>query len=96
MHRGSSKGPRGEPRRSENLPLSASPSVRIRLEVVRAGHSEFHTLRVSKGTLLRVVIRSIGQSVEGSAVLSGNRPVPLDLPLEKSGRFLVIPTFSGG
>jgi sulfur carrier protein ThiS len=96
MHRGSSKGPRGKPPRSESLPLSASPTVRIELEVVRAGHSQRRTVQVPKGTPLRVALRSIGQAAEGSAVLSGDRPVPLDLPLEKNGRFTVIPTYSGG
>ncbi len=96
MHRGSSKGPRGKPRRPESLPLSAPPSVRIQLVVARAGRSERHTVEVPVGTPVRAVLRSIGQAAEGSAVLSGDRPVPLDLPLEKNGRFTVIPTFSGG
>ena len=96
MHRGSSKGPRGKPRRPGHLPLSASPLVTIHLEIARAGHSDHRTVHVPTGTPLRVVLRSIGQSVEGSAVLSDDRPVPLDLPLEKEGRFTIIPTFSGG
>ncbi|MGC2288657.1 MAG: hypothetical protein WA688_02205 [Thermoplasmata archaeon] len=66
------------------------------MEVVRAGRSDRHTVFVPKGTPLRNVLRSIGQAAEGSAVLSGERPVPLDIPLEKSARFTVIPTFSGG
>jgi sulfur carrier protein ThiS len=66
------------------------------LEIVRAGQSDVRTIRVPKGTVLRAVLRSVGQSVEGSAVLAGERPVPLDLPLEKSARYVVIPTFSGG
>ncbi len=96
MHRGSSKGRRGRAPAPEPLPLSASPTVRIELEVTRASHSDRHTVQVPRGTVLRAVLRSIGQSAEGSAVLSGDRPVPLDLPLEKSERFRVIPTFSGG
>jgi sulfur carrier protein ThiS len=96
MHRGSSKGPREKTPRPETLPLSASPILRIHLDVTRAGRSERHTVRVPKGTTLRSALRSIGQAAEGSAVLSGDRPVPLDLPLEKSARFTVIPTFSGG
>jgi sulfur carrier protein ThiS len=96
MHRGSSKGPRGQAPRPEPLPLSASPLLRIDLTVARAGRSDRHTVRVPKGTPLRVVLRSIGQAAEGSAVLAGDRPVPLDLPLERNSRFTVIPTFSGG
>jgi sulfur carrier protein ThiS len=96
MHRGSSKGPRGEAPRPERLPLSASPTIRVELMVARAGRSDRHTVRVPKGTPLRLVLRSIGQAAEGSAVLEGDRPVPLDLPLDRNGRFTVIPTFSGG
>jgi len=96
MHRGSSKGPRGQPRRPESLPLSAPPSLRIVVEVTRAGRIERRTVQVPRGTLLRTVLRSMGQAAEGSAVLEAGRPVPLDLPLEKPSRFTVIPTFSGG
>jgi sulfur carrier protein ThiS len=96
MHRGSSKGPRGKPPRPGNLPLSAPPTVRIRLTVARAGRSEEHSVQVPKGTPLRVVLRAIGQSIEGSAVLSEDHSVPLDLPLERDAQFTVIPTFSGG
>ena len=96
MHRGSSKGRRGTAPGPERLPLSASPTLRIELEVTRAGRSDRHTIRVPSGTLLRSVLRSIGQAAEGSAVLLGDRPVPLDLRLEKNARFRVIPTFSGG
>ncbi|MCI4353637.1 MAG: hypothetical protein L3K14_09725 [Thermoplasmata archaeon] len=70
--------------------------MRIHLAVARAGRSDQHTVEVARGTPLRVVLRSIGQAVEGSAVLLGGRPVPLDLPLERNARFTVIPTFSGG
>jgi sulfur carrier protein ThiS len=96
MHRGSSKGPRGEAPRPESLPLSASPNLRIELTVARGGRSDRHIIRVPKGTSLRVALRSIGMAAEGSAVLNGDRPVPLDLPLERNARFTVIPTFSGG
>ena len=96
MHRGSSKGPRDKSRRPEHLPLSASPALTIQLDVTRAGRADHHTVHVLPGTPLRVALRSIGQSVEGSAVLLDDRPVPLDLPLEKNSRFTVIPTFSGG
>ncbi len=96
MHRGSSKGRRTKSRRPETLPLSASPALTIRLEVLRAGHGEVFTRRVPSGTLLRSVLRSVGQATEGAAVLRGERPVPLDLPLERDEEFTVIPTFSGG
>jgi sulfur carrier protein ThiS len=48
------------------------------------------------GTLLRRALREAGQAAEGSAVLEGETPVPLDEPLERSRRFTVVPTFSGG
>jgi sulfur carrier protein ThiS len=96
MHRGSSKGPAGTPPRPGNLPLSASPWVQVSLVVERAGRADHHSLRVPQGTPVRDVLRSIGQAVEGSAVLSDDQPVPLDLPIEHDARFTVIPTFSGG
>ena len=96
MHRGSSKGPRGEAPRPEPLPLSASPRLRVQLTVARAGRSQRYTVRVAPGTLLRDVLRSLGQAAEGSAVLENDRPVPLDLPLQRNARYTVIPTFSGG
>ncbi len=96
MHRGSSKGGRGRARPTESLPLSASPLLDVEFELVRAGRSEIRRLRVASGTPLRIALRSIGQAPEGSAVLCGDRPVPLDEPIDREGRFTVIPTFSGG
>jgi sulfur carrier protein ThiS len=95
MHRGSSKGTR-EDRVPEILPLSASPPLEIRFEIVRAGASASRTLSVPPGTLLRQALRALGHAPEGCAVLRGDRPVPLDLELEADGSFTVIPTFSGG
>jgi sulfur carrier protein ThiS len=66
------------------------------VEIARAGRSERRTLRVPVGTPVRVLLRSLGQSIEGSAVLAGDRPVPLDEPLDRPVRLTVIPTFSGG
>jgi sulfur carrier protein ThiS len=96
MHRGSSKGTGGRAPRPESLPLSASPLLRIELVVTRANRSDRHIVQVPQGTTLREALRSIGQVSEGSAVLARGRPIPLDLRLEKRGRFIVIPTFSGG
>lgn len=97
MHRGSSKDGRTERRLSETLPLSASPrSVRVEVEIARAGASRIHSLEVPAGTLLREAIRSLAGSPEGYAVLVDGTPVPPDLPIEQSARFVVVPTFSGG
>ena len=98
MHRGSSKGARPVDRAAEHLPLSASPSatVRIEFEIARAGRSVTHHVEVPAGSSLRVALRSIGQPPEGCAVLEGDQPVPLDLPLHAAGRFTIVPTFSGG
>jgi sulfur carrier protein ThiS len=98
MHRGSSKGARPTDRVPEILPLSASPPamVRVELEVARAGRSEHHSVEVPRGSTLRAALRLIGQAGEGCAVLEGQRPVPLDLPLVSPSRFTVVPTFSGG
>lgn len=95
MHRGSSKGTRTD-RVPEILPLSASPLLEVRFETVRAGTSVTRTVPLAAGTLLREALRSIGQAPEGCAVLRGERPVPLDLPITEAGTFTVIPTFSGG
>ena len=98
MHRGSSKDGRGLPPTTGNLPLSASPpsEVRIVLEVVRAGATDRREVRVPVGTPLRGALRQLGLAPEGNAVLLEGTPVPLDLPIERSARFTVVPTFSGG
>ena len=96
MHRGSSKGGPGD-RPPENLPLSASPlRVRVTVEVARAGRSETHELSVDRGTLLRAVVRQVGQRAEGCAVLVDGTSVPLDTAVDGPIRLTVIPTFSGG
>jgi len=95
MHRGSSKAARGNPPAADNLPLSA-PSLSIEVEVARAGRSEVHRLDVPHGILVRDAVRRIGLAPEGTAVLIDETPVPLDLPLDRPLRLIVVPTFSGG
>jgi sulfur carrier protein ThiS len=82
----------------ETLPLSAPPvpQIRVEFEIARAGRSETRIAEVAEGTLLRVALRSVGLAGEGSAVLDGERPVPLDTPLSRAHRLTVVPTFSGG
>ncbi len=83
----------------ETLPLSASAppaTVEVEFEITRASRVESVRLTVPHGTLVRTVLRSIGQAPEGCAVLEGERPLPLDTPLMRSVRLLVVPTFSGG
>jgi sulfur carrier protein ThiS len=97
MHRGSSKDAAGDPRTSDNLPLSASSrTIPVVLEITRGGAVERHRLRVAPGTLVRAVLRSSGHAPEGSAVLDGEIPVPLDAPIERAVTLTVVPTFSGG
>ena len=98
MHRGSSKDVPGVARAAETLPLSASAprTVSVVLELTRAGAVERRRLRVPVGTTVRVALRRIGQAPEGSAVLLGQTPVPLDLPIEGPLRLTVVSTFSGG
>ncbi len=97
MHRGSSKEVRDGPRASESLPLSAPPAtVVVDLEITRGRGIEHRQLRVPPGTLVRVVLRESGCAPEGSAVLHGEVPVPLDLPIDRPMRLTVVPTFSGG
>lgn len=97
MHRGSSKGA-ATSAAPETLPLSAPPagSVRVEFEIARAGRSETKVAEVVHGTQLRIALRSAGIAGEGSAVLDGDRPLPLDTPLVRAQRLTVIPTFSGG
>jgi sulfur carrier protein ThiS len=66
------------------------------VELARARASVLHSRRVAPGTLVREVVRSVGQAPEGSAVLVDGVSVPLDLPIERPVRLVVVPTFSGG
>jgi len=97
MHRGSSKDARTRLRTSGRLPLSASPArVTVHLELARAGRVERRRLVVPAGTLVRSVLRATGLAPEGSAVLDGETPIPLDTAIERDVRLTVVPTFSGG
>jgi len=53
-------------------------------------------MEVAPGTLVREVVRRIGLAPEGTAVLLDGAPVPLDQPLDREGKIVVVPTFSGG
>jgi sulfur carrier protein ThiS len=97
MHRGSSKGPAAPAAAPETLPLSASPAlVRLELEWVRAGHREVHVVEVPPVSTVRAALRAAGWAPEGCAVLDGETPIPLDLPVGTGRRLTVVPTFSGG
>ena len=97
MHRGSSKGDRNQRRAPDILPLSASASaISVLVEVTRGGSVERQRIRVASGTLVRAVLRSIGHAPEGSAVLVGEVPIPLDTPIVGPMRLTVVLTFSGG
>jgi sulfur carrier protein ThiS len=97
MHRGSSKGVRAAPGPAGTLPLSASPrTVAVRVEITRAGSVRRRTVRVPPGESIRGVLRRLGEPAEGSAVLIDDAPVPLDTPIERPVRLVVLPTFSGG
>jgi hypothetical protein len=97
MHRGSSKDARGEPPATETLPLSAPPpAVAVVLEVTRGASVTRHRLHVEPGTLVRTVLRAAGHAPEGSAVLVGDVPIPLDTPVDRPLTLTVLPTFSGG
>jgi sulfur carrier protein ThiS len=100
MHRGSSKAAGSPDPAAETLPLSASTSPSLRIEVIvesgRARSSAPVTVHVAVGTRLRDVIQHAGQAPEGSVVLIDGVSVPLDTPLERAARLVVLPTFSGG
>jgi len=41
-------------------------------------------------------VRQVGLAPEGTSVLVDGVSVPLDLPIERPVRLVVVPTFSGG
>jgi sulfur carrier protein ThiS len=96
MHRGSSKGAGAASPAPEHLPLSASEGFRVEVEVARAGRTVLHERTVVAGTLVKQLVRSVGEAPEGSAVLVDGVSVPLDLPIDAPVRLVVVPTFSGG
>jgi len=97
LHRGSSKDARGSPPATEDLPLSASLSrIVVDVEVARAGRGRVARFEVEPGSLVREVVRLAGEAPEGCAVLIDEVPVPLDTPVERPVRLMVVPTFSGG
>jgi sulfur carrier protein ThiS len=98
MHRGSSKAARGDPPTTETLPLSASTasSLSVEVEVARAGRVESHALHLAPGTTVREAVRAAGLAPEGTAVFLDEESVPLDAPLDRACRLIVVPTFSGG
>ena len=96
MHRGSSKGARAKAPAPGHLPLSASAQFEVEVEVARAGRSTVHARRVAAGTLVKEVVRAVGEAPEGSAVLVDSVSIPLDSPIDRPLRLVVIPTFSGG
>ncbi len=97
MHRGSSKGGRGNPATPETLPLSApSRVIDVDVEIVRAGRSVRRRLTVPSGSLVREALRPLGLAPEGCAVLVDGTSIPLDTRLTAPVRLTVVPTFSGG
>lgn len=100
MHRGSSNGAAVAPPAPETLPLSASPSpaplISIELELLRASAPTVRVVEIRCGAPVRAALRAAGWPAEGSCVLEGETPVPLDRPLLGPTRLRVVPTFSGG
>ena len=84
------------PRPTRNSHGSGAPAIQVEVEVARAGSSRLHQQRVPPGTLVRDLLRAVGEPPEGSAVLVDGVSVPLDTPLSAPTRLVVIPTFSGG
>jgi len=71
-------------------------NVTVTLDIVRGGRSTPVRREVVPGTRIRDLLREIGQAPEGCAALVGDRPVPLDLPIEGPMLLTIVPTFSGG
>ncbi len=88
-------GPEAHP--TEELPVrTIHPTVSVELEIVRAVSRQVLRVEVPRGSSIRDALRSAGRPPEGSAVLEGDRPLPLDHPILAPARYLVVPTFSGG
>ncbi|HKV90124.1 MAG TPA: hypothetical protein VJQ43_02880 [Thermoplasmata archaeon] len=51
---------------------------------------------VVPGLRVRELLRSLGHSPEGSAILQEGLSIPLDTPIERAVRLTLVPTFSGG
>ena len=96
MHRGSSKGGGASRPPPEHLPLSASASVDVQVEVARAGPTTVRSLTVPVGTLVKELVRAVGESPEGCAVLVEGVSQPMDLAVRTPAHFVIVPTFSGG
>jgi sulfur carrier protein ThiS len=80
----------------EDLPLSASRSFPVELELAQGRSVEPRSLAFPLGSLVRDAVRALGETPEGCAVLWEGRPLPLDEPLRPGMRLTVVPTFSGG
>jgi sulfur carrier protein ThiS len=82
----------------ETLPLSApTPALLpLVLDIGRAQPEPPRELWVVPGSTVRAALRSIGLAPEGSAVLDGETPLPLDTPIDRPRRLTVVSTFSGG
>jgi sulfur carrier protein ThiS len=70
--------------------------IAVTVEVARGGLTTERVLQVEEGTLVRAVVRSVGVSPEGCAVLVDGVSVPRDLPVTSPIRLTIVPTFSGG
>ena len=96
MHRGSSNGS-GAPRPiPETLPLSASRPLWVTVEIRRGGKLDTQRIELPENSSLRELVRAVGHSPEGTAVLIEGTPVPLDTAVSDGLRVVVIPTYSGG
>jgi len=70
--------------------------IAVEVEVARGGRTVVHVRRVPSGTLVKQLVKSVGEIPEGTAVLIDGVSVPLDTRLEAPTRLVVVPTFSGG
>ncbi|HXY46798.1 MAG TPA: hypothetical protein VEK13_02720 [Thermoplasmata archaeon] len=70
--------------------------ISVVLEVTRGASVRRRRIRVPAGTQVRAALHSAGLPPEGSAVLLEESPIPLDTPIDRPMRLIVISTFSGG
>lgn len=96
MHHKDSTGPKAGQPGQPAFPPGTPGGVSVTVEIVRGARATTFERRVAPGTLVREVVRSVGEAPEGSAVLVDGTSIPLDTPVERPLRLVVVPTFSGG
>jgi sulfur carrier protein ThiS len=76
--------------------VAPAPFVTVSISISRGASKAPRSLTLPKGARIRDAVRAVGLSPEGTAVLLGERPVPLDGELADGMSLVLVPTYSGG